>query len=120
MLFGGQGHQLSAGNGGAAYVTLSIRRLEPRNLCNNGNDDDSCRVTVSDKDFGVIHVQVGLHGDDDEVEHSVANGSLLRIVGQLGEDVDPGDGQPILRASFYRHWPRHYYVTRADADQMRQ
>ena len=110
----------TAGQGGAAYVTLSIRRLEPRNLCTSGNDEDSCRVTVSDKDFGTMHVSVGLHGEDDVGEHSVGTGSLLRVVGQIGQDVDPGDGQPVLRASFYRHWPRHFYVTKADADQMRQ
>src|SRR4051794_17181535 len=36
------------GPGGAAYLTLSVRRLEPRNLCSNRNDEDTCRVTVSD------------------------------------------------------------------------
>ena len=35
-------------------LKLGVRRLELRNLCDNANDDDSCRVTVSDKDFGVV------------------------------------------------------------------
>ena len=30
------------------------------------------------------------------------------------------DGAPILRSMFYRHWPRHFYVTNASADLMRQ
>ena len=27
---------------------------------------------------------------------------------------------PFMRATFYRHWPRHFYVTNAAADLMRQ
>lgn len=108
------------GNGGTAHLALSVRRLEPRNLCENANSEDTCRVTVSDKDFGKVHAFVALKGEDDVGEHSVAAGSLVRIVGKLGEDVDGGDGQPVLRASFYRHWPRHFYVTKANAETMRQ
>ncbi len=109
----------ASGGGGTANLTLSVRRLEPRNLCDNGNDESTCRVTVSDRDFGVVHALVALKGDDDVGEHSVATGSLVRVVGQLGQDVD-GDGQPMVRASFYRHWPRHFYVTKANAETMRQ
>jgi hypothetical protein len=107
------------GGGGATNLALSVRRLEPRNLCSNGNDEDTCRVTVSDRDFGVVHALVALKGEDDVGERSVAVGSLIRIVGQLGQDVDTG-GEPTIRASFYRHWPRHYYVTKSNADTMRQ
>jgi len=108
------------GPGGAAYLTMSVRRLETRNLCSNGNDEDTCRVTVSDRDFGVVHGLSPLRPDDDMGELSVGVGSLVRLAGTFGEDVDPADGAPVLRASFYRHWPRHYYVTRASADTMRQ
>ena len=34
---------------GGAYVTLSVRRLETRNVCQNANDLDTCRTTVSDR-----------------------------------------------------------------------
>lgn len=108
------------GPGGAAYLTLGVRKLEPRNLCSNANDEDTCRVTVSDRDFGVVHALVRLRGGDDMGEKSVAVGSLVRVGGVFGEDVDPADGAPVLRASFYRHWPRYYYVTRSKADLMRQ
>lgn len=108
------------GPGGAAYLTLSVRKLETRNLCTNANDEDTCRVTVSDRDFGVVHVLTKLSPEDDMGEHSVGVGSLVRTVGMFGEDVDPADGGPVLRASFYRHWPRYFYVTRASADLMRQ
>ena len=30
-----------AGPGGSSYLTLSVRRLEPRNLCENAHDDDT-------------------------------------------------------------------------------
>jgi len=110
----------AAGPGGGAYLTLSVRRLEPRNLCDSNADEDTCRVTVSDADFGVIHVNVALHGDDDMGEHSVGGGSLVRVIGSVGEDVDPADGSPIMRVTYYRHWPRYFFVTKAAASQMRQ
>ena len=108
------------GPGGAAYHTLKVRKLETRNLCSNANDEDTCRVTVSDRDFGIVHVLAALRPDDDMGEHSMGVGSLVRAVGSFGEDVDPKDGAPILRATFYRHWPRYFYVTRSSADLMRQ
>jgi hypothetical protein len=108
------------GPGGQAYLTLSVRRLEPRNLCSNANDEDTCRVTVTDRDFGVVHALVALRPDDDVGEKSIGIGSLVRVIGQFGEDVDPNDGAPILRGTFYRHWPRYYYVTSARSDLMRQ
>jgi hypothetical protein len=110
----------SSGPAGGTYLTLSLRVLEARNLCDTANDDDTCRVTVSDKDFGVIHVIAPLRPEDDVGQHSVGGGSLLRVVGKLGESVDSNDGAPVLRASYYRHWPRHYFVTKASAEHMRQ
>jgi hypothetical protein len=108
------------GPGGAAYLTLTIRKLETRNLCTNANDEDTCRVTVSDKDFGMVHVLAALKPEDDTGEKSIGVGSLLRAVGKFGQDEDPTDGSPILRASFYRHWPRYFYVTSSKSDLMRQ
>ncbi|HEY2517684.1 MAG TPA: hypothetical protein VGI39_42740 [Polyangiaceae bacterium] len=108
------------GPGGGAYLTLSVRHLETRNLCENHNDEDTCRVTVSDKDFGSVHALVKLTGEDDVGEHSVSAGSLLRLVGKFGENVDPNDGGPILHATWYRHWPRYFYVTSAARGLMRQ
>jgi len=108
------------GPGGRAYLTLSVRKLETRNLCANANDEDTCRVTVSDRDFGIVHVLAALHPDDDMGERSTGVGSLIRAAGTFGEDVDTSDGAPVLRATFYRHWPRYFYVTRSKADVMRQ
>ncbi len=108
------------GSAGDAYLTLSVRRLEPRNLCASANDEDSCRVTVTDRVFGTVHVMVALKGDDLIGDKAVAPGSLVRIVGRLAEQDDANDKAPVVRATFYRHWPRHYYVTRASAETMRQ
>ena len=98
----------SPGPGGAAYVALSLRSLSPQNQCRS-RDEDTCRVTVSDRETGRAHALVTLTAEDDLGERSVALGSLLRVVGTVAEDVDPSDGSAILRATFYRHWPRGFY-----------
>jgi hypothetical protein len=110
----------SPGAGGQAMLKLGVRRLEPRNLCENEHDDDSCRVTVSDKDFGIVYALVQLRGDDDVGPRAVGQKSLVRIVGTLGQDVSPSDGAPVVHASYYRHWPMYFYVTRSSAPNMRQ
>jgi hypothetical protein len=109
-----------SGPNGAAYITISVRRLEPRNACESHADEDTCRTTVSDADFGLVHVLVVPHGDDDVGEHSIGGGSLVRLVGTFGEETDPNDGGAIMRATYYRHWPRGFYVTKQAAQQMRQ
>jgi|GEM_PF-735411 len=110
----------ASGAGGAAYLTLSVRRLEPRNLCQYANDEDTCRVTVSDRDFGVLHALLPLRPDDDVGATAVGVGTLVRAVGAFADDTDPGDGGPILRGTWYRQWPPSTYVTRASAGEMRQ
>jgi hypothetical protein len=99
-----------SGPGGAAYVALSLRTLQPRNLCES-DDEDTCRVTVSEREMGRAHALLALAAEDDMGQESVGLGSLLRIVGSVAQDLDPNDGTPILRASYYRHWPRGFYVT---------
>jgi hypothetical protein len=119
MLFGVV-ESRTPGSGGTAMLKLGVRRLEPRNLCENEKDEDTCRVTVSDKDFGVMYALVQLRGDDDVGPRSVGIKSLVRVIGTIGTDLSPTDGAPILRASYYRSWPVFYYVTRAAAVDMRQ
>jgi hypothetical protein len=107
------------GAGGAAYLTLSVRVLEPRNLCDT-EDEDTCRVTVSEREHAVVHAQVRLESADHIGQDSVGAGSLVRIVGVLGDELDTNDGMPVLRATYYRHWPRDYYVTTAARSHMRR
>jgi hypothetical protein len=87
-----------------------VRRLEPRNFCQKQGDDETCRVTVSDKDYGVVYALVALHGEDDTGPTAVGSKSLLRVVGTIGEDVN---NAPVIHATFYRQWPPSYYVTRS-------
>jgi len=109
----------TAGAGGQAEAKLSVRTLEPRNLCESG-DEDSCRVTVSEHEHAVVHVLVKLGVDDDIGPHSLGPASLVRIVGKLTDEVHPADGEPVLQATYYRHWPRGFYVTTADRKFMRR
>lgn len=110
----------AAGEGGTAALTVGVRRLEARNLCKLRTDESTCRVTVSDKDFGVVHVLVKLEPDDDLGADAVAVGSLVRVTGKLAQQIDPNDGAPFVHADFYRHWPRFHYATQAAAEVMRQ
>jgi hypothetical protein len=105
----------AAGPGGQALLKLSVRRLEAQNLCERPQDEDSCRVTISDKDYGVVWALIELHGDDDIGPRAVGQRSLVRLVGTLGDDVSPADGRPVLHASYVRHWPAYFYVTRSTA-----
>jgi hypothetical protein len=110
----------SPGPGGAAMLKLSVRRLEPRNLCENERDEDSCKVTVSDKDFGVVYALLTLRGDDDVGPRAIAPRSLVRIIGSIGQDPSPTDGAPVVRATFMRHWPAHTYALKSFAPDLRQ
>lgn len=104
---------------GGAYLTLGMRTLAPRNLCDEA-DEDSCRVTISAREHAVVHVVVKLRSGDDVGRLSVRPGSLLRVVGGLGDDTDPSDGGAVLRADYYRHWPRGEFVTMQDSEHMRR
>ncbi len=105
------------GPGGAAYVTLSVRTLEQRNLCDT-LDEETCRVTVGEREFAVVHALLKLAPGDDIGEKSLNRGSLVRVLGKLTDEVDPEDGTPVLQAKYYRHWPRNYFVTTASRPDM--
>jgi hypothetical protein len=111
--------QRGSGPGGANEVKLSLRTLETRNLCES-SDEDTCRVTVSDREHAVVHAMLHLKAEDDLGEHSMGPGSLVRVIGSVADAVDASDGEPVLQAKYYRHWPRGFYVTNADRKFMRQ
>jgi hypothetical protein len=99
------------GPGRQPYLAVSLRVLEPRNLCES-SDEDSCRVTISDRELGKVHVLLGAVRPEDEVgEGSIGVGSLVRVVGTIAAQADPDDGTPVIGATYYRHWPRAFYVT---------
>ena len=105
--------------GGFSYLTLSMRTLSERNLCDTA-DEQTCRVTVSDREYAVVHANVKLLPGDDIGPESLQVGALVRVIGKLSDNVDATDGMPVLTASYYRHWPRNYYVTNAAAEHMRR
>jgi len=104
---------------GGTRLTLSVRTLATRNLCDAGGED-TCRVTVSDREHAVVHAVVKLQSGDDIGEKSVNNGSLVRVIGKFTDIVDNDDGNPIINATYYRHWPAHHYVTTAASSYMRR
>jgi hypothetical protein len=107
----------AAGPGGMAYVTLSVRTLEVRNLCEE-LDEATCRVTVGEREFAIVHALLKLSPGDDLGEKSLNRGSLVRVLGKLTDEVDPEDGTPVLKAEYYRHWPRNFFVTTASRPDM--
>lgn len=108
-----------SGPGGATYAAVSIRSLQLRNLCER-DDEDTCRVTVTEREYGTINLLLNLRAEDDQGELSVGPGSLVRVVGTIGQDADPVEGTPIMRVSFYRHWPRGFFVTTKAAAVLRR
>jgi hypothetical protein len=105
------------GSAGMAYVTLSVRTREERNLCEQ-LDEETCRVTVSQQEFAIVHALLKLSPSDDIGDKSLNRGSLVRVLGKLTDDVDQDDGTPVLKADYYRHWPRNFFVTTASRPDM--
>lgn len=106
------------GPGGTADLTLGLRRLEERNLCET-DDEDSCRVTVAEREHGVVLARAKLAAQDDIGKLSIGPGSLVRVIGVISDEVSP-EGAPVIRVDYYRHWPRNYYVTTASRAHMRR
>jgi hypothetical protein len=106
-----------AGPSGTAYVTLSVRTLEVRNLCDQ-LDEETCRVTVGENEFAIVHAKLVLSPADDIGDKSLNRGSLVRVLGKLTDEVDPEDGTPVFKADYYRHWPRNFFVTTASRPDM--
>lgn len=100
------------GPGGTTRLTLGLRSLSERNLCEEA-EEETCRVTVSDREHSVVHVLVRLQRQDEIGKQRVDAGSLLRVVGKVTDENDENDGTPVLRATWYRHWPKNEFVTTA-------
>lgn len=105
--------------GGSAYLTLGVRTLSKRNICDTA-DDETCRVTVSEHDFATVHAIAKLRPGDDLGKEALRPGSLVRVIGKLADGADKNDGAPVLNALYYRHWPRNTFVTTADRDHMQR
>lgn len=105
---------------GTQRVLLSVRGLQPRNLC-DGPDDQTCRVTVTDTEFAKLWAVIPSAALEPQrtPPDPVQPGSLLRVVGKLqpsNNHVDPAQ----VDASFARHWPLQMYVTTSARESMRR
>ncbi|MBI5500749.1 MAG: hypothetical protein HY907_10945 [Deltaproteobacteria bacterium] len=104
---------------GSVLVRMSQRPHVERHLC-SARSEDSCRVTVSERDAGPFSVRLRLRpGPDSEGENRVQWESLLKIYGRPGGDYD-STGGPLLDVDYYRHWPRGQYVDTTASPVMRR
>jgi hypothetical protein len=98
------------GRDGLADLTLSVRRLAARNLCEEA-DESTCRVTVGDQELARVHALVKLGQNDNVGSERVQPRSLVRVVGKLEDQTNKDDGSDVLVSDYYRHWPPAYFVT---------
>jgi hypothetical protein len=108
----------SVGKNGETRVALNLRFHQERHLCTD-QFDSSCRVTISEKEGGPFSALVTLRDEDREGQDRVYAGSLLRVYGHAVPDYDERGG-PVIKAQFYRHWPRATYVTTGRRVNMRR
>ena len=109
----------SDGDDGKADVLLSVRRLAARNLCESG-DEESCRVTVSDKEIVRVHALMALTKAESVGTERLRPGSLLRLVGVLHDQPDKEDGTDVFVVDYHRHWPPRFFVTEQARSYMRR
>jgi hypothetical protein len=107
------------GDGGMTRVAMEVRTHQERHLCEEA-EESTCRVTVSEQGGGPFTALVRLSPEDQNGENRVQPGSLLRIYGVLVPEQYDAQGGPVLRAEYYRHWPRGQYVTTAARNSWRQ
>src|SRR5690606_1586124 len=104
------------GPAGKTRVTLSMRTLSERNLCDTA-DEATCCVTVSDREHATVHALVQLERDDDLGKLRVSSDSLLRIVGRIADRRHQG-GTPVILVGYYRHRAPGRWVTTSAASHM--
>lgn len=106
------------GSSGQVRVALNLRFHQPRHLCSD-QFDSSCRVTISDKAGGPFSAILTLRSEDRAGRDRVYGGSLLKVYGQVTTEYDDRGG-PIVRATYYRHWPNGTYVNTRRSTNMRR
>ncbi len=103
---------------GQTRAAMELRFHQQRHLCSD-QFESSCRVTVSEKTAGPFTAVLKLHPEDIEGKDRVYRGSLLKVYGSPDGEFDD-QGGPVIRAQYYRHWPRGAYVTTAATGVMRR
>jgi hypothetical protein len=104
---------------GVTRVRLSLRAHQERHLCDS-EYADSCRVTISERELGNFTAQITMRPEDaSSGNERLWQGSLVRVYGRsVGESDASGD--PVIVGEWYRHWPRHTFVTTAMSGRMRR
>ncbi len=103
---------------GRQRLTLSLRTHQERHLCGSSSGS-SCRVTVTDRSMGSFVADVKLTDEQKVGRDRVWIGSLFKIYGTATGDYD-SDGSPVLKVTYYRHFPRGTYVTTGQRAVMRR
>ena len=103
---------------GRTRISLTLRSHQARHLCSD-ESKSSCRVTISEGGLGIFSADVRLNADDLDGQERVWHGSLLKIYGKPTGQYSEETG-PVLEVTYYRHWPRGYYVTTAQRGAMRR
>ncbi|MFI5305723.1 MAG: hypothetical protein ACHQ53_00145 [Polyangiales bacterium] len=103
---------------GQSRIVMSLHFHQDRHLCSD-QFDSSCRVTISDKAGGPFSALVTLRGEDRDGRDRLYAGSLVKVYGHVMTEYDDRGG-PIIRAEYYRHWPRGTYVTTLRSGNMRR
>lgn len=106
------------GEGGNATVALTFRNYRERHLCADERAS-SCRVTVSERVGGPFSILLQMRPEDRDGQERIWVGSLIKVYGSPTGDFDD-EGGPLVRAAYYRHWPRGTYVTTGAAGSMRR
>ena len=104
---------------GGHFLQLSVRNLQPRNLCSDSNED-TCRVTVTERQFTTLYGLVRLKPQYTAGPDAVRPGSLVRVIGAVSESPYKKSGGTVVESDFFRHWPAQTYVTTAARSYMRQ
>ena len=99
-------------SGAESRLGMQLRIHQERHLCED-ESESSCRVTVSESDGGPFTAVLRLAPEDQIGENRLQPGALVRVYGTLSQGEYDPQGGPVLRAEFYRHWPRGQYVTTA-------
>jgi hypothetical protein len=103
---------------GKSRITFSLRAHQERHLCSGANDD-TCRLTVSERDLGSFVAELAVKPEDREGMDRLWIGSLVRVYGHVTGEYDE-EGAPVIDVAYYRHFPRGTFVTTAARTGMRR
>jgi hypothetical protein len=95
---------------GSTEALIGIRALQGRNLCET-DESESCRVTVSEAEFGAVYVRMTLRPENANGPDKLDRGVLIRAIGNVAQASQAKTGANVILANYYRVWPVHKYVT---------